>query len=223
MFTDRQDAGFQLAEELLDTPAVTQADRSSLLVLSIPRGGVVVGQAAAQVLNCDHNVIVVKKIGFPGFEEMAVGAIAEDGPVILNDPVLAQNDLTREGIEPEILHTKARVARGIQLFRQGKPLQVGGKIVILIDDGIATGETMKAAIRWVKSKPGNARPQGVVVAVPVCSHVMVKRLAALVDALVCILAPHQFIAVGQFYRHFEQVTDEHVLKILGFNETASAR
>lgn len=222
MFTDRKDAGLQLAEELLGNPVITRADRSRLLVLSIPRGGVVVGQAVAQALNCDHNVIVVKKIGFPGFEEMAIGAIAEDGPVILNRSVLAQNDLTSEGVEPEILHTKTRVARGIQLFRQGRPLDVGGKVVILVDDGIATGETMKAAIRWVKSKPGEARPRNVIVAVPVCSDTTIRRLAALVDAVVCLLVPRQFFAVGQFYRHFEQVTDEQVLEILGFNQPSPA-
>jgi putative phosphoribosyl transferase len=98
MFTDRKDAGFHLAEELLNTPAKIQADKSHLLVLSIPRGGVDVGHVVARGLDCDHDVIAAKKIGFPGFEEMAVGAIVEDGPINLDTDLLTQNDLTEADV-----------------------------------------------------------------------------------------------------------------------------
>lgn len=214
MFRDRKDAGAQLADRLLTDPTIAQTDRSQLLVLSIPRGGVVVGQAIARILGCEHNIIAVKKIGFPGFEEMAIGAIAEDGPANLDYGVVAHSDLTEASLDTQIIQTKARVDHCVELFRQGGPLDIGGRLVILVDDGIATGETMKAAIRWVRSKTGAAAGQGVVVAVPVCPPVTVRKLKGLADTVICLHTPRRFHAVGQFYQRFDQVSDEQVLEIL---------
>jgi predicted phosphoribosyltransferase len=214
MFTDRKDAGFQLAEKILATPLITQTDRSRLLVLSIPRGGVVVGAAVAKALNCDHHVIIVKKIGFPGHEEMAVGAVAEDSLADINYPLLVRYDLSEADIQSQVLETTARVKQGIQLFRHGQSLDLTDRLAILVDDGIATGETMQAAIRWIKSRPEHCKAQGLIVGVPVCSVGAVHKLARWVDAFVYVLAPRQFVAVGQFYHHFDQVSDEQVLEIL---------
>ncbi|HLV33935.1 MAG TPA: phosphoribosyltransferase family protein [Spirillospora sp.] len=214
MFRDRKDAGAQLADRLLTDPTIAQTDGSHLLVLSIPRGGVVVGEAIARTLGCEHNIIAVKKIGFPGFEEMAIGAIAEDGPPHLDYNIVVYSNLTEASLDRQITQTRERVDECIELFRQGEPLDIGGRLVILVDDGIATGETMKAAIRWVKSKIGAAAGQGVVVAVPVCPPATVKKLKALADTVICLRTPRRFHAVGQFYQRFDQVSDEQVLEIL---------
>ena len=173
-----------------------------------------VGQVVAQVLDCDHNVIIVKKVGSPGNEEMAVGAIAEDGPVTLDDRVQAENDFTEAELKAQILRTKARVDYGLRLFRRGEPLDLSGRLVILVDDGIATGETMKAALRWVQSNGGRNKPLGVIVAAPVCPQHTADELADYADAVVFVLEPRGFLAVGQFYRHFEQVSDDQVLDLL---------
>jgi putative phosphoribosyl transferase len=214
VFTDRKEAGLQLANKLVHRPSIQQTDRSHLLVLSIPRGGVIVGQAVAQALHCAHNVVIVKKIGFPGAEELAVGAIAEDGFMVLNQVMLAWNRLTAHNLEPQIEQAKAKVARYIHLFRQGKPLDIGGKTVILVDDGIATGETVKAAVRWIKSKTGVEAAQRLIAAIPVSSPSTLRSVTKLVDEVVCILKPTHFYAVGQFYLHFEQVNDSEVLDAL---------
>jgi putative phosphoribosyl transferase len=212
MFTDREEAGLQLARKLLLTPAIQQIDRTHLLVLSIPRGGVVIGQIVAQALGCQHNIVVVKKIGFPGSEELAVGAIAEDGPIVVNRPMLAEYRLTMRDLERPIARTRAKVDRYIHLFRRGEPLDLVGKTVILVDDGIATGETLKAAVRWVSAK--TSATARIIVAVPVCSPSTAEEVAHLVDDVVCVLIPRDFFAVGQFYVHFEQVNDRQVLDIL---------
>jgi predicted phosphoribosyltransferase len=136
--------------------------------------------------------------------------------------MLAQNDLSEAAVMPQILRAKARVERYVQRFRQGQPLDIGGRLVILTDDGIATGETMKAAIRWVKSKQGAQAAQGIVVAVPVSTRPMEKEVTALVDALVCPLVPRRFFAVGQFYYRFEQVSDAQVLEALQPERLTSA-
>ena len=222
MFADRKDAGFHLACKLFGCEILAKADSSRLLVLSIPRGGVVVGQVVARLLDCDHAIIAVKKIGFPGFEELAVGAIAEDSPITLDNALLTENDLTDADIEPQILQTKARIDQCIQLFRQGAPLELGGRVVILVDDGIATGETMKAAIDWIQSRHEICKLQALIVAVPLASQAMVKQLIGLVDAVVCVLTPKRLGAVGQFYHHFEQVSDEQVLDLLGIKQEAAA-
>jgi putative phosphoribosyl transferase len=221
MFIDRKDAGFKLAEKLLAAPLIKQADPSQLLVLSIPRGGVVVGEAVADALNCNHCVIIVKKIGCPGNEEMAVGAIAEDSLTNINYPFLVRNDLTEADIQPQVLKTTSRVRQEIQIFRSGQPLEINNKLVVLVDDGIATGETILTAIRWIKARQGKA--QGLIVGVPVCPLNTSHKLARLVDALVYVLAPQAFIAVGQFYRHFEQVSDDQVLEILHKQRSAHIR
>ncbi|MCL4248450.1 MAG: phosphoribosyltransferase [Anaerolineae bacterium] len=214
MFANRRDAGRRLANELLSHPLIRQRSPADLHVLSIPRGGVIVGQALADVLHCAHDVIIVKKIGCPGQEEFAVGAIAEDGRIALNAHVVRALRLTMDNLMPQIEQVRARVADYVQRFRHGAPLNVTGKLVILTDDGIATGETVKAALTWLHGHSSDAAPAATIVAVPVCPPDTARELVELCDAFVCLMMPRRFGAVGQFYDEFEQVDDAQVWHIL---------
>lgn len=214
LFTDRIDAGRKLASRLSDHPVIQQADKADLLVLSIPRGGVVIGDAVAKILGCPHEVIVIKKIGFPGHEELAIGAIAEDEALLLNHEILNRYRFSFAEIEPVISRAKAKVQHYITVFREGRALDVAGKIVIVVDDGIATGETVKAAIRWLDARGSQDAPQQIIIAVPVCSRSTARDLRGLVDHVVCLDTPTNFFAVSQFYMQFEQVDDAEVLNIL---------
>ena len=169
LFVDRAEAGEQLAAKLVDEPLVKQESSNDLFVLSIPRGGVVIGATIARSLQCEHDVIVVKKIGFPGHEELAIGAIAEDGAVALNRQVTNWAELKDKYIRQKEAWVRAKIKIYTEKFRQGRPLAVAGKTVIVVDDGIATGETMKAAIIWLRSLKSVDRPKAVLVATPVCS------------------------------------------------------
>jgi len=211
LFVNRIEAGEKLADELLAESLVTTASKEKLLVLSIPRGGVVVGAAVAQILGCAHEVVVVKKIGFPGHEEMAIGALAEDGTVVLNQYVAGVSGLENY-IEQEKKRLAVQIAAYINKFRQGRALDLQDKILILVDDGVATGETMKAAVTWLKSKP--AGPKHVLVAVPVCSPPAASELTTIADKLVCVAIPQHFWAVGQFYWDFSQISDDEVVEYL---------
>jgi putative phosphoribosyl transferase len=216
MFQNRHEAGMLLAEALRRHPVISSAGSDTLLVLSIPRGGVVVGAAVAQALDCDHDVIVVKKIGFPGQLEFAAGAVAEDGAPYLNAHVVApyRGDyyFMRELTE-QIGATQYRIEQQIADFRQGRRLALAERIAVVVDDGIATGETVKAAARWLNAQPADNHPSEVVVAVPVCSRQALSELRLLAD-VVYVLLPDDFHAVGQFYREFEQVGDDEVRRIL---------
>jgi putative phosphoribosyl transferase len=216
-FVDRWDAGEKLAERLLDDPLIKETPRAELLVLSIPRGGVAVGAAVAEILDCAHDVIVVKKIGCPGQQEYAIGAMAEDGVIVLNQQALAQLGMERDDIDQVIERVKAQIETYIHEFRQGRALEVQSKGVIVVDDGIATGETVKAAITWLGSKDRAKRPRQVIVASPVCSMRAAKEFENLCTKLICVLMPAQFWAVSQFYWDFDQISDDEVAEILGSN------
>ncbi len=216
MFQNRHEAGMLLADTLRRHPVISSAGNDSLLVLSIPRGGVVVGAAVAQALDCAHDVIVVKKIGFPGQPEFAAGAVAEDGPPYLNADVIAPyrgDPYFMRELTEQIARTQYRIAQQIADFRQGRRLALAHRVVMVVDDGVATGETVKAAVRWLNAQPADNRPSGVIVAVPVCSQQALFELRPLAD-VVYVLLPRNFHAVGQFYREFEQVSDDEVRRIL---------
>jgi predicted phosphoribosyltransferase len=185
-----------------------------LLVLSIPRGGVVVGDIVAQELGCAHDVVIVKKIGYPGHEELAIGAMAEDGESFLNEDMLNWYSLEENEVAAVVAFARDRIEHHVEKFRRGQRLDLAGKTVIITDDGIATGETMKAAIRWMRPKPEKPGAAQVIVAVPVCSKYTADELELLADELVCLYIPDEFMAVSQFYWRFEQVSDDEVLAIL---------
>ena len=223
MFLDRNEAGEQLAARLLDEPLVKTATRAELLVLSIPRGGVVVGAAVARILGCAHEMVAVKKLGFPGQKELAIGAMAEDGTMVLNKQISSWYQ-PEEGdyLTDEIARVKSQLEAYIQDLRQGRELDVRSKIVIMVDDGIATGETMKAALIWMRSRAPNQRPKEVLVAVPVCSPRAVKEFTKLADIFIYLATSEQFWAVGQFYWDFYQVSDEEVKAYLSKNMASSS-
>lgn len=214
MFLDRNEAGQRLGLRLLAEPLVSETEPALRQVLSIPRGGVVVGAAVARALACAHDVIVVKKLGFPGQAELAIGAVAEDGVVVLDEETLNWYELEAEYLEQEIERVKARIRTYTQKFRQGRPLDVRAGVAILVDDGVATGETMKAAIKWIGSRERPQQPATLVVAVPVCSPRAAAECGPLVDKLISLSTPTLFWAVGQFYQEFDQVDDDEVMALL---------
>ena len=144
--------------------------------------------------------------------------MAEDNVVIVNEQLLDDIDQAGTYLDQAVTRTKALVASYVDNFRKGRSLELQSKIVILVDDGIATGETMRAAIKWVTSRDSLAQPKSLIVAVPVCAARTAAAIEQGVDKLICLTRPRQFYAVGQFYDNFEQVSDKTVISILG-NET----
>jgi predicted phosphoribosyltransferase len=215
MFKDRTDAGIQLAEKLKDF-----AGRAYVLVLALPRGGVVTGAAIAKRLNVPLDVLIVRKIGHPLQPELAVGAISETGAIVYNKEVVSSWGVTKQYLRGEAARQREELARRQQLYRGGQKLMdFRGKTVILADDGVATGATMKAGIEALKREElGN-----LVVAVPVAPRETAAELQTMVDVFVCLDLPEDFMAVGSYYAEFPQVTDAEVVTILDdFRERAAA-
>ncbi len=180
------------------------------LVLGLPRGGVVVAAAVAQVLQLPLDVLIVRKIGHPFHREFAVGALAEGDVVVLDEAAAAINPMLQGELEEIIEEEKERLAAyGARFHRQGRPA-LAGKAILLVDDGLATGATMEAAVLSVKKQ----RARGVVVAAPVASRHAVQRLQGLADQVKALLVDPDFEAVGRYYHVFSQTTDEEVLQLL---------
>lgn len=209
-FRNREHAGWLLVERLREEGAVAAAPTRPL-VLAIPRGGVEVGAVLARGLAADLDVVLARKLRAPGQPELALGAVSEDGVVQLNHFAAALTDVGDAWIEGERKRQLGEIARRRELYRGVRPqAPIFGRTVILVDDGLATGATMIAALRTVRA----AGPARLVVALPVASP---ERLAAVenaCDRLVCLVQPAEFVAVGQFYRSFEQVSDERVVELL---------
>jgi predicted phosphoribosyltransferase len=205
-FADRVEAGQLLGRRLQD-----YAGRDDVIVLGLPRGGVPVAFEVARSLNLPLDVFIVRKLGVPGFEELALGAIASGGVRVLNDDVMRSVPNAAEMIEAVTVRELAELERREREYRGGRPRpDLEGRTVILIDDGMATGATMKAAIAALR-KLGAAK---IIVAVPVGAPDTCHELAELVDETVCLVAPEWFRAVGQFYEQFPQVSDEEVRELL---------
>lgn len=205
-YKDRVEAGRVLAEALK-----RYAGRSDLLVLGLPRGGVPVAVVVAEALGAPLDVLVVKKLGVPGFEELAMGAVATGGARVLNQEVVQELGVSQQVIERAAQQATQEVQRRERVFRGERPLpEMQGRCVILVDDGLATGSTMQAAVSAVRQH----RPGQVVVAVPVAPQQTVESLRATVDDVVCPLTPESFGAVSQWYLEFPQVADETVRDLL---------
>ena len=204
-FEDRGHAGRLLAAELAGMPLTRP------LVLAIPRGGIDVGVEIARSLNAELDVVLARKLRCPFQPELALGAISEAGEVTLDPrsaPLIAGN---RNALEVERQHQLAEITRRRQLYRRVRPqAEIAGRSVILTDDGIATGSTMIAAIHSVRA----AEPHELIVAVPVGAPDRVAEIARLCDRMICLHTPDEFRAVGQFYRVFDQVSDERVIELL---------
>lgn len=204
-FSDRVDAGKRLAEALANFHGKNAA------VLAIPRGGVVVGYEIAMALVLPLDVIVPHKLGAPDNPELAIGAIAEDGSTVLDNQLITYLGVCSGYIEEESERQRQEIARRMQVYREGNPpVNLSGKDVIVVDDGIATGATMKAALASVK----NRGAKSVTVAVPVGPPQTITELKRLADKVVCLYTPEYFQAIGQFYEDFNQTSDEEVIRLL---------
>lgn len=205
-FADREDAGRRLASALAAYRGVGNA-----IVLGLPRGGVVTAAAIAVELGLPLDVLVVRKLGTPGQEELAMGAIGPGGIRVLNEDLVDSLRISAQQIEATTRRETAELERREALFRQRQPpLQLEGKVVILVDDGLATGSTMAAAVSVVRRH----HPAKIVLAVPVAPLDTVERFEPMVDELVCVETPSPFYAVGNWYRDFTQVEDDEVIALL---------
>ena len=204
-FSDRVEAGKRLASALADFSG------KDATVLAIPRGGVVVGFEIAKALALPLDVIIPRKIGAPGNPELAIGAMTEDGTIILDKELVAYMAVTTAYIKEESESQKQEIQRRLKMYRQNAPRpDLKGKDVIIVDDGIATGSTMKAALASVR----NQGAKTVTVAVPVGPPSTIAELRRLADRVVCPYMPEYFAAIGQFYRDFGQTSDEEVIDLL---------
>jgi len=207
IYRDRTDAGAKLAPLL-----AKRAHDSSVLVLGLPRGGVPVAFEVARALGCELDVLVVRKLGTPGQEELAMGAIASGGVRQLNSRVIRDCRISAEDVEEETHREEAELHRREKAYRGNRPpLHVSGRTVIVVDDGLATGTTMLAAVKALRSL-GAKR---LIVAVPVGASDTCRDLAQEVDELVCPLQPHNLTAIGMWYLDFDQTTDAEVIRLLG--------
>lgn len=205
-FADRQAAGKVLAEQLKPF-----AKRKDIIVLALPRGGVPVGAEVAKALTVPLDVFVVRKLGVPGQEELAFGALAAGNVTVFNDEILKELHLSRQAINKVIQSEQKELKRREEAYRGKRPFpSLSGKIVILVDDGIATGASIRAAVKALRQ----LKPAHIILAVPVAEKTVCDNLALLVDRVVCPLKPGFFYAVGAWYDNFEQTTDEEVRDLL---------
>jgi len=213
VFRDRAHAGQILARRLR-----RYANRPDVLVLALPRGGVPVACEVAQALRAPFDVFLVRKLGVPGQEELAMGAIASGGVRVLNDEVVHMLQVPEEVIDSVAESEWRELERRERVFRDDRPLpEMRGRTIILIDDGLATGSTMRAAIAALRRQ----EPARIVVAVPVAAAATAETLRPLVEDLVVLQTPEPFYAVGSWYEDFTQTTDDEVRALLEY--AASAR
>ncbi len=204
-YRDRRHAGVELARHLADVKG------QDVIVLALPRGGVPVAFEVARALDAPLDVFVVRKLGLPGHPEFAMGAIASGGVRVLNDEVVRLYRIPEPVVEAVAQDEQTELDRRERAYRrQRPPLDVRGRTVVLIDDGLATGSTMKAAVEAVRA----LSPARIIVAVPVGSPDTCREFAAIADEIVCARAPEHFAAVGQWYDDFRQTTDEEVRELL---------
>ena len=207
-FSDRVDAGKRLAAALTDFKG------KNAVVLAIPRGGVVVAYEIANALNLPLDVIIPRKIGAPDNPELAIGAMTEDGTIIIDRRLVAYLGVNESYIEQESEKQKHEIERRLKIYRSKRTYpNLKGKDVIIVDDGIATGSTMKAALASVKNRGAKT----VTVAVPVGPPDTIRELEKQADRVLCLYTPEYFAAIGQFYRDFEQTSDKEVTELLKQN------
>src|SRR5690242_7140667 len=206
LFHARADAGRELAAKLR-----RYAGRDDVVVLGLPRGGVPVAYEVARALGAPLDVFLVRKLGVPGYEELAMGAVATGGVRVLNDQIVQRLGIPQYIIDAVPAREQQELARRERLYRGGRPPpDVRGKTVILVDDGLATGATMRAAVMALRQ----LQPAGIVVAIPTASPETCEELKAEVDDIVCAITPEPFFAVGHWYEDFSQTTDEEVRDLL---------
>ena len=206
LFSDRVEAGRVLAGHLRN-----RFDGQNTIVLALPRGGVPVGFEVAQALNADLDIFIVRKLGVPSHEELAMGAVASGGIRVLNDSVIRHLRIPSAVIDRVTERERQEIANRERLYREGRPaLAVAARTVILVDDGLATGATMLAAARAVRAQ----HPERIVVAVPVASPEACDEFRDHVEQVVCAATPEPFYAVGVWYEDFSQTSDAEVRELL---------
>ncbi len=216
MFADRRDAGRRLAARL------QHLQKPDVCVLGIPRGGVIVAAEVAAALGAPLDVIVPRKIGAPFNPELAVGAVAPDGTIFYDETLIGRAGIERRELEQQAARELQEIRRRLSVYRgactgcgPGAVPEYRGRTVILVDDGIATGYTVQAALRSLRRQ----KPDRLVLAVPVAPRDSLARIGPDADEVICLLVPEDFYAVGQFYQDFRQTTDEEVIAALAHNHT----
>jgi putative phosphoribosyl transferase len=212
IFRNRQQAGQQLAEEL------KKKNYENPLILALPRGGVPVAAEVARRLHAPLEVLLVRKLGAPFQPELALGAICEDSPPLWKDSLLYQTGLEPDDLGACLEQEKAKILKQKKLFRQGRPLQaLSGRTLIVVDDGLATGATMEAAVRYLKHLAVNR----LVVAVPVGAAAAIANLRGKTNEVIVLQSPVDLMSIGQWYEDFSQVSDSKVIDILKSFSSAS--
>lgn len=207
LFHDRAEAG-----RLLGNALASLKGRKDVIVLAIPRGGVPVGKEVASMIEAPLDIVVTRKIGCPWQPELAVGAVTQDGETIVDDELVAALRIPKDYLRSEAARQVEEIKVREEKYRGRRPFpELQGKTVVIVDDGIATGSTIGAAVRSVR----NGRPASIIVAAPVGPPEAVSKLSSMVDRVVCLSTPAYFEAIGEFYEEFEQVDDDTVREILG--------
>ena len=206
LFQDRHDAGQQLADKLTQ-----YAEQKDVVVLALPRGGIVVAYDICKELKLSLDIIVVRKLGVPGQEELAFGSIASGGVKVFNEDIVNSLQLSKEVIEQTITTQQQELERREKTYRGDKEmLAVKGKTVIIVDDGLATGATMRSAIEALKQR----KPKKIIVAVPVAAYSTAQSIGALVEECICLSTPYPFYGIGEWFSDFAQTTDAEVISLL---------
>jgi putative phosphoribosyl transferase len=209
LFKDRRDAGQQLAARL-----AFLKDQPSVIVLGIPRGGVVVAAEIARALHAPLDVFLAHKLGAPFNPELAIGALTSTGEVLLDELLVAELRLSPREIAREVERQRKEIGRRLDVFRKDRaPLDLKNRTVVIVDDGIATGSTMLAALRALRQQ----KPARLILAIPVGPPETIQRLACECDQVIVLDTPEPFWAVGRFYMQFGQTSDEEVIQLLGLN------
>ena len=206
IFHNRTQAGQLLAEQI-----TKYADKSHAIVLALPRGGLPVAEPVAERIKADLDIVVARKIGAPGHPEFGLGAIAEGGPPVYDRQNLRYAGVTEADLATTLAAERAELERRIRRYRGHRPAPpVSGRTVILVDDGLATGVTAHAALRWIRQQG----PDRVILAVPVAAPQARDALSSAADVVLCLTAPGDFLAVGRWYENFSQLTDDDVDAVL---------
>jgi putative phosphoribosyl transferase len=204
LFKNRIEAGQRLAAALKD-------ESSNVVVLAVPRGGVVVGYEVARALNAPLDLVITRKIGAPENPELAIGAVAEDGTYLLDNSLVEMLNVPKGYVASEVERQKAEIKRRLKTYRGDEPsVEIVGHNVILVDDGVATGATLRAALLSLQKRGVKT----VTVAVPVGPQDTIRKMQKEADRVVCLATPDPFYAIGEFYADFDQTSDEEVIKLL---------
>jgi putative phosphoribosyl transferase len=204
-FQDRAQAGRLLAEKVKG-----YSDRPDAVVLGLPRGGVPVAFEVARRLNARLDVFLVRKLGVPGHEELAMGAIASGGVCFLNESLIHTLRISRQAVNEVLACEQRELERREHAFRVGRPVELRGRVILLVDDGLATGASMRAAVMAARTR----QPARVIVAAPVAAGETFKEFQSIADEIVCVQTPEDFEGVGQWYYDFSQTSDEEVRALL---------